>query len=372
MLAFTYLQVIPEFVDFLLLFGEQQHAQDLYCSGFYQQTRLQGADLGTTAPLRNWSGCDLQVCYSLKSIERSQLQAHWPWSIRHCAVHHSFDAKTVRSTWVIIKGDNLIEERINRATNGKNASLGKPAFETVEKAFAASLTTHLMLCDWSSENWRWYVKFLEEKFEDLTSETITTNADVPVSPQTMTDNKKLQCKTTQGMGQINGLSRVFSFPASFRTPTQDFENRPMTPQSREPVTRVMENPSGKKQQVPPGWKCDTLKSPASPPGRRDTYGQRIFSFEDLQDIQHIEEKGNEILLILRSNLNVILQLSQYYTSITESDELPGGISRSCIRNMVHFSRRIHGIVKTNELQILRVEALICLLADRKRLVSSCY
>lgn len=370
MLAFTYFQVIPEFLDFLLLFGEQEHAQDLYCSGFYQRTRLQGAELGTKADTRNWSGRDMQVCYSLKSVEPSPSQAHWPWSIRHCAVHHSFDAINIRSTWLIIKGDNLLEERVKLATSEKEAPMGKPAFETIEKAYGAALTTHLILCDWSAENWRWYIKFLEERFEKLTGESITTNAGVPVSPANGSDTKILRRTDTPNTIQTQKSRRILSFPPSVRAQTQTFENRPMTPTERDQPIKIHENPSGKKQPMPPGWKGNISQTPGSPSVKRDKYGQQIFSFDDLQDIQHLKEKANETVLVLRLNLNVIMQLKQHYVSITECNELPENISRNCKWEMISFGRRIDGITKTLELQILRVESLLCSLTDRKTLVGS--
>ena len=370
MLAFTYFQVMPQFVELLMLFGEQEHAQDLYCSGFYQHTRLAGLEYGTKADVRNWSGRDMQICYSLKSVEPSPSQAHWPWSIRHCAVHHGFDAENIRSTWLIIKGDNLIEQRIKLATSGKEGPMGKPAFETIETAFGAALTTHLILCDWSAENWRWYIKFLEERFEKLTGESITTNADVPVSPVNGFDTKKLRRTDTSNTIQTQRFRRVFSFPPSIRTQTQTFENRPMTPTEREPRTQIHQNPGGKKQPMPPGWKGDVPATPGSPSVKRDRYGQQIFSFEDLQDVQHLKERANETVLVLRLNLNVIMQLKQHYISITECKELPEKISHNCKWELISFGRWIDGIIKNLELQILRVESLLCSLTDRKTLVGS--
>lgn len=368
MLAFTYFQVMPEFLDFLLLFGEQEHAQDLYYSGFHQHTRLAGAEFGPKTDTRNWSGRDMQVCYSLKSVEPSPSQAHWPWSTRHCAVHHSFDAENIRSTWLIIKGDNLIEERIKLATSEKEASMGKPAFETIEQAFGAALNTHLILCDWSAENWRWYIKFLEERFEKLTGESITMNAGVLVSSANDFDTKKLRRSDTPNTVQTQNSRRIFSFPASVRAQTQTFENRPMTPTERDLPLRILKNPSGKKQPMPPGWKGDDPATPDSPSVKRDKYGQQIFSFEDLQDVQHLKEKANEAVLVLRLNLNVIMQLKQHYVSITKCKELPDKISGNCKWEMISFERRIDGITKNLELQILRVESLLCSLTDRKTLV----
>ena len=76
--------------------------------------------------------------------------------------------------------------------------MGKPAFETIEKAFGAALTTHLILCDWSAEHWRWCIKFLEERFE---KQSITTNADVPVNAANDSDTKKLRRSDTRNTFQ---------------------------------------------------------------------------------------------------------------------------------------------------------------------------
>ena len=61
MFAFTYFQVMPEFLDFLLLFGEQEHTQDLYFSSLFQRTRLAGVELGMKVDTRKWSGREMQV-----------------------------------------------------------------------------------------------------------------------------------------------------------------------------------------------------------------------------------------------------------------------------------------------------------------------
>ena len=283
-LAFTYFQVMPEFLDFLFLFGEQEHAQGLYYSGFHQCTHLTGAEMGRRVDTRNWSGRDMQVCYCLKSVESSPSQEHWPWSIQNCAVHHSFDAGHVRSTWLIIKGDNLIEKRIKLATSEKEVSIGKSAFETIETAFGAALTTHLLIYDWSAENWHDLIKYLEERFEKIFGE-------------------------------------IFEMPSS-----------------------------------------ESVK--------RDKYGQRVFSFQDLQNIQHLKERANETVLVLRLNLNVIVRLKQHYLSISECHELPENISRSCKWELIKFRRRIDGITTNLELQILRIEKLLCSLTDRNTLVGS--
>ena len=54
---------------------------------------------------------------------------------------------------------------------GEDAPLGKSAFKTIENALHAALTTHMVRCDWSAKNWRWYIKLFQVIFEKLTGET---------------------------------------------------------------------------------------------------------------------------------------------------------------------------------------------------------
>ena len=125
--------------------------------------------------------------------------------MRHCAVHHSFHAENIRSTWLIMKGNNSNEKRVKSVTSEKAAPIGKSAFETIEKAFGAVLTIHPILCDWSSEDWRWYIESLEQRLEKLTVESITTNADVPLSMVNPSDTNELH-----GSDAPNTIQKKFS------------------------------------------------------------------------------------------------------------------------------------------------------------------
>ena len=52
----------------------------MFRSGFYQDTRLAGVAFGPKGNTRNWSGRDMQLCYSLKSVESSPKRE---WEVRH-------------------------------------------------------------------------------------------------------------------------------------------------------------------------------------------------------------------------------------------------------------------------------------------------
>ncbi|KAL8909098.1 MAG: hypothetical protein Q9207_000432 [Kuettlingeria erythrocarpa] len=221
---------MPEFVDLILPLGERIMAQDFFSNGFYQHTRLSDDARGLVVPERAWSGRDFQICYSLKSVERSEVQTDWPWSVRHCATHHAFDIENVRSTWIVVKGNPILKERITSATSAR-APPEFSSYDNIENAFAAALSTHMIIVDWSAENWRWYINFLEDKFREITEGAISTDADIPLSPKETEDVFALGPRTnTQNTNQTR-KSRPFPFlSAGHKTDTTTTVAEALPPQ----------------------------------------------------------------------------------------------------------------------------------------------
>ena len=367
--SLTYLQVIPEFLNLLFPLGDRQLAQDFYSDGFYQRIAPCSDILNLQVPERGWSGRDFKICYSLKSVEPSDSQPDWPWSIRHCAVHHTFDITNVRSTWVVVKGNQLIEERITSATSVR----GPPEFSsygTLDRTFAAALATHLIVSDWSAENWRWYINFLEDRFRELTQGAISIDADVPTNP-TEEDLYALLPRANKQTTIQSHKSRVSS-PKLFRASTQKTNaSLALAELQSSPPHRFHVNPrSGKKQPLPPGKSITTTRTSNKPSFQYDTYGQRQFKFRHLQDVQDLEESANETVLVLRLNLNICRQIAAFYQSLFEHGELHrNAIEQKCQGDLLLFERRTQGIENQMNAQILRVEALLRLMANRKTLVS---
>lgn len=100
-------------------------------------------------------GKRLEICFSLKSTELADVDTD-EWSIRYCAVYHSFDMADVRTSWIIVKGDELMKQHVESATSNQGP-LGKSDWESIDRAFEASLKMHLIFCEWATEDWRWYI-----------------------------------------------------------------------------------------------------------------------------------------------------------------------------------------------------------------------
>ncbi|KAL8840888.1 MAG: hypothetical protein Q9170_001152 [Blastenia crenularia] len=346
-LYFTHFRVMPEFVDFLLTFGYRRHAEDFYVSGFRQRTRL--ADLSTHDSGNREVNRQFELCYSLKSVEPSDTDV---WSIRNCAVYHTFDLGKVRTHWVFVKGNHLIKRRIESMTED-TGSLGTSRFGSMDQAFETSLKTHLVLCEWSTELWRWYINSLEEKFRITTERAFS--APINVTKLEMRPNAHTQ------VAEKRSRFALFS-----RTKTGLV--------AKSPPPRTYTNPeTGVSQPLPPiddedEDGDDGQKEPMESDDNGPDKEIRNFSFGKIRKSHWITAKANESILILRQNVLVLRQLKDYYVTITKRKAFPAKVIESCEDALDDFRLRLDGFENDMQTQILRLETLLNLVEDRNRLL----
>jgi hypothetical protein len=340
--ALTYHQVMPAFLDFLFCFGRQQDAQDFHFSGFSYENHLIEAEKTLNITKLRCSGRDIHMCYNLKSVERYPSQPHWPWSIRQMAVYHSFDVETGNSFWIILKGNQVMKQRVESVT--KNSAHSEiSSFDGTSQAFASSLATQLLLCDWCVENWRWYINFLEETLREATRHASIKIFKLPDQVPGI-DFQAVTHRTLSGR-TLSPDSVPLIIPLSQSVPT-----------STPPQPRQIPHPQ------PP--------LPSSLP--KALSEQDAFSFSDLQHVQYIEDKVNELLLILDANTHILTELSKYYQSIVSSGSLPDELLSTSKPAYAKFERRIASICNDLQMQRSRAKTLSKMLADRKSLVSPPY
>ena len=346
-LVFTYHQVLPSFLDFLFPFGNQEYAQDFHFSGFKFEDRFSDLDGGLIIPQLGWSGRDFQLCYNLKSIETAKGQPEWPWSVRQSALYHSFDVETGRANWIIIKGDQLLKKRIMSATGSR----GVPEtsnFGTVDRAFASTLAIHVLICEWSKENWRWYINFLEEALQSISRPTLSAWVD-PFPSSIPDETSPLLAMCTKSKTDVSPCT-----PVGQRQPAQSYclNNRPRSHCKTLSVNDL----------ALPSPEYESFQQPVTTSVRQD------FSFSDLQRIQFIQEKVNDALLVINVNIDVLTELRQHYNSICESDGWPPELMLKCERDMFRFEKRVIAVENDLRMQQSRSETLLRLLTDRKSLV----
>jgi hypothetical protein len=245
-----------------------------------------------------------------------------------------------------------MKKRIIEETSSE-AGLAPNDYESLAGAFSSTLFTHLMLCNWACENWRWYINFLEQAVQKITRKTLSlTVSKAPQAPMPA--------------------------PQYARTTTGDLVNKAHS-QSAKTVTvekhSVMASATSMSQIAPQGTPQGPPQGPPPPPPvasahpiDSDSLQSSEFSFEDLQRIEHIEEQANETLLVITLNNKVMTALGEHYHSIMGSKDCPVVLKTSCDVDFARFINRLASISDELQIQKARVETLLRLLADRKALV----
>lgn len=362
-LSFTYLQVPLDFIEFLSLFGRQSRPKHFYFSAFRQRTRLcsvvnpgQKPTPGLRIDSIGWSGRDISVCYNLKSVESSPQQ--WPWSIRDCAVSHFFDLEFSRSTWIIIKGDNVIRDRIRLAAKSKRPS-GLASLQALDRAFAATLLNHLLICGWAKEGWGSYTFFLDARYHEISKKAVSNDLELPLVVRPENGDTFAQPKRSGTGVSIKSIKTGLS-----RARTRTFsalgniEKKSSTPGSHDnPDLEV-----GHDQRFSPGIQKVAVEF--------ETRGQESFSLDDLQRLQNLQDKASEAVLVLKLNLSVMAQMRQYYRSITSSPDFPSSIAISCTRDLDMFKSAVKGYEDDIQMSVMKLDTLIGSIRECKALVRS--
>ena len=357
--ALTYHQVAPEFLDFVFPFGWQEYQDDFHFSGFREETRLLTAERGLNIRELGRSGQDFRLCYALKSVEKSS-QESGPWSVRQIAIYHSFEVDTGKMFWISIKGNEVMRDRIKEAT--ESTKLKKYQIRSAAGAFATTLETHLIVCEWAAENWRWYINFLEKKLEDLTRLSLAiriTNAPSIWDPQDAEERKPFAEKRKRTVSWQKLLHMTPPTPplepSSF--PYAEIQIQPSGPSP---------SPRGKPPPPPPPPLPATTKKLTQL--EQITLGEPEFSFHDLQEVQSLEDKVNEIDQVLIANIKILQDLEAFYKSLFTLQEFPKEIRTNCQRDIAKFSKRITYIISDLQMHKYRAETLLRLLDHRKQLV----
>ena len=333
LLLLTYHQIMPAFLDFVFPFGVNEHAQDFHFSQFRCEDTLTEVGGDLAVPDLERSGREIRLCYSLRSVEPSEGQRYWPWSIRQCAVYHSIDVDTGHSIWVIMKGNQLMKSRV-MSTTESHATQSSPA-DPLCHAFASSLISHLLLADWSGENWRWYINHMENVLQGTTRHALSAT--------------------------------VSSLPPA----ESSYKGETLVPIERGSPQHSLPEKSGALQPpLPP--ELPGVAGPSFRDNEVEEKADKQFSFEDLQKLQSLEEKANESDLVLKTNIGILQELRAQYGTVISSAGFPSHVRQECSKDVLQFTRHLASAEHNLVLQRSRIETLMRLLADRKSLVSTSF
>jgi hypothetical protein len=100
--------------------------------------------------------------------------------------------------------------------------------------------------------------------------------------------------------------------------------------------------------------------------------EKDSTFARLQQVQHLEDKANEALLVLEGNINILSKIKTHYEHLTTDYDFPDFLRTECSGDISRFIDSISSIIDDLTAQKSATGMLLRSLADRKNLVSCKY
>ncbi|ETI27925.1 hypothetical protein G647_00374 [Cladophialophora carrionii CBS 160.54] len=358
---FSVFQVLPSFLEFLFVFGESLYPVDSQFSGFREDCRLETTLQRQKITELERSGQDYQICYNLKSFERKE-GLQWPWSCRQTVVFHAFDAQQGQATWITIKANDVIRERLKEASD-MILSRDPSAFTTLSNKFANTLTNHLVVVEWCAETCRRYLSDIEENLQ-----TIRRRAEADkVSNFVPTDD--IMPTTAAGIPMSNltpGRSWTLRH-GSTRTNTAASQKSTLgsVPQPSQPL------PSSIAVNVPVGYRDPPHLPPEYDPRYRIAQPdeeQHAYKIDELQQAQHLESHVSDAILVFKSNFLVLSQIDTFYRRLAQSQDLDSALRTSMQTSVHRFSKRMESVRNDLQMHLDRLDIISKLIAEYKNLL----
>ena len=334
--AMSFFQVKPFFLDFLFLFGRKTYEQGSYFSSFRHSPRLSP---DRPLPLVGRSDIALEICYNLQGAERDRKSVGRPWSVRQTVVYHRLDLRTGACTWLFVKGNDLMKQRVADSESGT-------AWQTAAEGLSKSLNVHEMVSVWAAKNWRWYLDFLEDSLNEISRRTIEVEVKGKVGAcpsQESLEKQAPQSSTTLRFRTI-GWTLLFI--------RRVLRQQPQSTQNGVELT------------------AEGLMAPPPPTEDAGSNGPG-FLFSDLQKVLIIEEKVSEVLLVIEGNSSTMGRLGRYYHDVLRDNDAPASLRQSAAasNDVASFAGKLRMLESDMAMLSARSKSLLRLVGDRKTMVS---
>jgi hypothetical protein len=334
---------MPAFLDFVFSFQDMEYQNDFNFTAIRSEENLGNTKLAHPLPILRRSDRGIQFCYNLRSVERVPYPEEWPWSIRQAATASQFDTQTYRATWIVLKANSKLRRKLETDASSNRFTDSHP-YDHMLGSFAAYLSTHTMVCEWARGHWALYITFLESRMQEETRQLTTLD----IGKKTIQGTTMKRLKRTQST-PVALIRRQTTFASDAR----DRIRRAVT--WRSSVSTNAEEPA---------IELETNQPTASIP----SVEPEDWTFECLRDVHALEEKTNEALLIIRSNMSVMSELSNQVVAMSKHADFPESLSNDKCDLVSRFRSQVQSIVSDLKLQEARAENLLQLLSNRKAMV----
>lgn len=295
----TYQQVMPDFMNHIFTFcrREMPHLQ----TSFAIEDHMSMNSSGLRIDQLGRSGIQIQHCFNLIGVERIT-DVKLPFALRQTAAYHSFDIASGRAFWMILKANQTIKQRVQKATAGNKRRHRLTNLDSAEISFSLVLETHLLIFRWCVENWSEYINFLESKVRPSSAHTRLS----PVA----------------GLTREDALARVASPSSSFPSrQNSGWSTGSRVSRTASLLEKIGIPPSPRNPPQLPSMDSSLTAEPEQmeiAEGLEDINLDELFSFDKLQDLHHTAERLGEASLVVGQNKRIIEEIVMRFEELQKT------------------------------------------------------
>ncbi|KAK6538857.1 hypothetical protein TWF694_010417 [Orbilia ellipsospora] len=177
---FAFFSVHQQFVSVLSAFGDKTSTVEQSYLTYFDRIQILN-------PFRTFKPTDSaifsQTCgydlgYLFKYVDpHNHKTPKDPFAIRQTGVYHKYDPQTKRSTWIFIQPSESLKERLEALfTRYKDNPID----------LALQVEIHFLVFTHGARNWRPYINYLEELFDEISKSSNASGSVEPASASTVT------------------------------------------------------------------------------------------------------------------------------------------------------------------------------------------
>ncbi|KAK1579744.1 uncharacterized protein LY79DRAFT_563307 [Colletotrichum navitas] len=90
--------------------------------------------------------------------------------------------------------------------------------------------------------------------------------------------------------------------------------------------------------------------------------------ENLSDVQNWEERTNDAIMAMESNINILKLQQKFYRDLVKDDDFPGREKHGCTRAVANYDSQLEEHICETQMQIVRAKLLVKMISDRKTIL----
>ncbi|RYP32958.1 hypothetical protein DL767_004974 [Monosporascus sp. MG133] len=345
--------VMPSFLEFIFTFKGRERP---FAQAFFRhENYLEEEDPAFSLPVLGRSSMLIQHAFNVLSVEKSTGPGK-SWPLRQTALYHAFDVRSGHSLWIVLKGDSLMRKRIPKAASQqpdmKPASMTTPA-----RSLVACLHVHLIILEWSAENWGDFVDYLEEKR--------TVNAiDARLAPVAeMTSPMQIAQIFSRKGTMDTTVSKQSTFYSQKSSPGRNsgLPVSPTSPAFKRSLSNFFRRGSDlqtvQENSLPGEQATEDATAGDADEDTSNDFDLK-FSFDQFQRLTLLGDELEQGIISIEQNKEVLAEIQAQYETVLKSPAFKAHVRlEECTGKVSTFFRRLRSIEREMDMHLVRLKAL---------------